>query len=190
LHREALDAAMIAFQGSSHLEGASYDAQVKDTRKAKSARRHALEDYERNLKVIQALELKLEIEKRWTPEDTQWQKVGRLVANRKYQRALDRLEGLIVARIFELTKMNRAGTGEVSTVIPCLLVLILILRKGINYGSTSPRHCKLVPSRSDLPSTHITLSPAQCTPHARLSSGKMSWSMCSSQTSIYYVTHV
>ncbi|KAG2136207.1 hypothetical protein BD769DRAFT_1626952 [Suillus cothurnatus] len=84
---------------------------VKDTRKAESARQHALEDYERNLKVIQALELKLEIEKCWTPEDTQWQKVGRLVANQKYQRALDRLEGLIVARIFELTKMNRAGTG-------------------------------------------------------------------------------
>ncbi|KAG2137761.1 hypothetical protein BD769DRAFT_1626713 [Suillus cothurnatus] len=69
-----------------------------------------LTDYERNLKVVQALELKLKIKKCWTPEDTQWQKVGRLMANRKYQRALDRLEGLIVARIFELTKMNRAGT--------------------------------------------------------------------------------
>jgi len=181
---------MIAFQGSSHLEGASYDAQVKDTCKAESARRHALEDYERNLKVVQALELKLEIKKRWTPEDTQWQKVGRLMANWKYQHALDRLEGLIVARIFELTKMNQAGTGEVSTVIPCLLVLILILCKGINYRSTSPRHCKLVPSQSDLPSTHITLLPAQCTPHARLSSGKMSWSTCSSQTSIYYMTRM
>ncbi|KAG2109486.1 hypothetical protein DEU56DRAFT_874508 [Suillus clintonianus] len=62
--------------------------------------RHALEDHERYLKLVQALECKLE-----------WQRVGRLVANRKYQRALDRLEGLIVARIFELTRMNRAGTG-------------------------------------------------------------------------------
>lgn len=34
------------------------------------------------------------------------------MANRKYQCALDRLEGLIVAHIFELTKMNRVGTGE------------------------------------------------------------------------------
>ncbi|KAG1888001.1 uncharacterized protein F5891DRAFT_1218431 [Suillus fuscotomentosus] len=76
-----------------------------------TARWHALEDYERHIKVVQALECKLEVEKRWTPEDPQWQKVGRLVANQKYQHALDRLEGLIVARIFELTKMNRAGTG-------------------------------------------------------------------------------
>ncbi|KAG1840303.1 hypothetical protein DFJ58DRAFT_718410 [Suillus subalutaceus] len=42
-------------------------------------------------------------------------KAGRLVANRKYQRALDRLEGLVVARIFELAKMNRAGTGALQT---------------------------------------------------------------------------
>ena len=31
---------------------------------------------------------------------------------RKYQRSLDNLEGLVVARIFELTKMNRSQTGE------------------------------------------------------------------------------
>ncbi|KAG1780720.1 hypothetical protein EV702DRAFT_1023402 [Suillus placidus] len=107
--KEALDVAMTAFQ--MNYEVVSYDAQVQNTRKAESVRRHALEDYERNLKLVQVLECKLEIVKRWVPEDAEWQMVGRLVANRKYQRALDRLEGLIVARIFELTKMNRAGTG-------------------------------------------------------------------------------
>ncbi|KAG1889612.1 uncharacterized protein F5891DRAFT_1131821 [Suillus fuscotomentosus] len=81
------------------------------TRKAETARRHAVEDHERNSKLVQALERKLEITMRWTPEDADWQRVGRLVAHRKYQRALDRLEGLIVARIFELTRMNRAATG-------------------------------------------------------------------------------
>ncbi|KAF9230658.1 hypothetical protein BU15DRAFT_57031, partial [Melanogaster broomeanus] len=34
-----------------------------------------------------------------------------LVANREYRRALDRLESLVVARIFELSKINRAGTA-------------------------------------------------------------------------------
>ncbi|KAG2061021.1 hypothetical protein BDR06DRAFT_979256 [Suillus hirtellus] len=109
--KEALDAAMTAFQDSSHPEGASYDGQVKNTCTAESAQRHALEDYDRHLKLAQVLECKLEVEKCWVPEDVQWQKVGRLVANQKYQHALDRLEGLIVARIFELTKMNRVGTG-------------------------------------------------------------------------------
>ncbi|KAG1788088.1 uncharacterized protein HD556DRAFT_1245745 [Suillus plorans] len=47
----------------------------------------------------------------WVPEDAEWQRVGRLMANRKYQHALNCLEGLIVTHIFELTKMNRAGTG-------------------------------------------------------------------------------
>ncbi|KAG2336258.1 hypothetical protein BDR05DRAFT_978821 [Suillus weaverae] len=44
-------------------------------------------------------------------ENADWQNAGCLVANQKYQRSLDQLEGLIVARIFELTKMNRSGTG-------------------------------------------------------------------------------
>ncbi|KAG2111364.1 hypothetical protein DEU56DRAFT_936170 [Suillus clintonianus] len=108
---EILRASMTSFQGSSHLEAVPYDAHVKNTRNAETAQRHALEDHERYLKLVQALECKLEVEKRWTPHDGEWQRVGRLVANRKYQRALDRLEGLIVARIFELTRMNRAGTG-------------------------------------------------------------------------------
>ncbi|KAG1760782.1 hypothetical protein EDD22DRAFT_980489 [Suillus occidentalis] len=84
---------------------------VANTRKTESTRRHVLEDYERNLKLVQALECKLDINVRWVPDDGEWQRVGRLVANRKYQRALDRLEGLVVARIFELAKMNKAGTG-------------------------------------------------------------------------------
>lgn len=61
---------------------------------------------------MQALELKLDISERWQPESGEWQCTGRLVAMRKYQRVLDVLEGLIVARMFELTKMNRSQTGE------------------------------------------------------------------------------
>ncbi|KAI6020369.1 hypothetical protein BKA83DRAFT_4464675 [Pisolithus microcarpus] len=64
-----------------------------------------------NLVCMQELERKLNIDICWKPEDTEWQCAGRLVTNREYQRALDRLEGLVVARIFELSKMNRAGTA-------------------------------------------------------------------------------
>jgi hypothetical protein len=60
------------------------------------------------------LELKLDITQRWEPEGEEWQQTGRLVAMRKYQRTLDVLEGLIVARMFELTKMNRSQTGIVT----------------------------------------------------------------------------
>jgi len=77
-----------------------------------TTRRHAQETYDKDLAAVQELELKLEIPSRWKPGDVEWQNAGRLVAQRKYQRALDNLESLVVARIFELGKMNRAGTGE------------------------------------------------------------------------------
>ncbi|KAG2342390.1 hypothetical protein BDR05DRAFT_976518 [Suillus weaverae] len=75
-----------------------------------SAQHHAVEDYERNLKFVQALECKLEVTMCWVPEDMDWQRVGRLIANRRYQCALDHLESLVMACIFELTRMNRVGT--------------------------------------------------------------------------------
>ncbi|KAH7917998.1 hypothetical protein BV22DRAFT_1108467 [Leucogyrophana mollusca] len=89
----------------------AYREDASATAKRETARRHALETYENTLKVVQTLEAKLEVVRRWVPDDPEWQNAGRLVANRTYQRALDTLEGLVVARIFELSKMNRAGTG-------------------------------------------------------------------------------
>ncbi|KAG1727459.1 uncharacterized protein EDB91DRAFT_1239526 [Suillus paluster] len=62
------------------------------------------DNYEKDLKIVQELEVKLRV-------NTEWKDAGCLVANRKFQWALDSLEGLVVARIFELSKMNRAGTG-------------------------------------------------------------------------------
>lgn len=84
---------------------------VTSTTRNETARRHAIENYDKDLKVVQELEVKLGITRRWVPDDQEWRDAGRLVANRKLQRALDNLEGLVVARIFELSKMNRAGTG-------------------------------------------------------------------------------
>ncbi|KIK14545.1 hypothetical protein PISMIDRAFT_31905, partial [Pisolithus microcarpus 441] len=51
------------------------------------------------------------VSQRWTPEDKEWQHAGHLVANQEYRHVLDTLESLVVAQLFELTKMNRAGTG-------------------------------------------------------------------------------
>ncbi|KAI5995861.1 hypothetical protein EDD15DRAFT_2365295 [Pisolithus albus] len=81
------------------------------TRKRETARRHAQENYEKDLKAVQELEGRLGITRRWVPEDEEWQAAARLVANRKYQRALDNVERLVVSQIFELSKMNQSGTG-------------------------------------------------------------------------------
>jgi hypothetical protein len=102
---------MAAFQVYSWQEDVLYDLQLWNMHKAKTARQHAIEDQERNLRLVQVLKCKLEIMMWWTPTDADWQRVGRLIAHRKYHRALDCLKGLIIACIFELLKMNQAGTG-------------------------------------------------------------------------------
>jgi hypothetical protein len=75
-------------------------------------RRHAQEVEARDLLVVQNLELKLGIFTRWVPADDEWKQAAEMVGKRRYQRCLDLLEGLVVARMFELTKMNMSQTGE------------------------------------------------------------------------------
>lgn len=74
-------------------------------------RQHALENRDKDLLVIQELEIKLGIDTRWKPEDLKWNAAAVMVGKRRYQRCLDELEGLVVSRMFELTKMNMSQTG-------------------------------------------------------------------------------
>lgn len=79
-------------------------------------RRHTLETRDRTLLVVQELEEKMGITHRWKIGSSEWRAAAKLVVNRKYQLALDNLESLVVARIFELSKMNMSGTGKTSFV--------------------------------------------------------------------------
>jgi hypothetical protein len=53
------------------------------------------------------------IDTRWLPVDLQWKATAIKVGKRRYQRCLDELEGLVVSRMFELTKMNMSQTGAI-----------------------------------------------------------------------------
>ncbi|KAL0570014.1 hypothetical protein V5O48_011944 [Marasmius crinis-equi] len=55
--------------------------------------------------------LKIQPGGRWRRGSEEWMGAEKLVNEAAYRKALDRLEGLVVARIFELSKMNVAGTG-------------------------------------------------------------------------------
>ncbi|KAJ6599943.1 hypothetical protein DFH09DRAFT_901956 [Mycena vulgaris] len=90
---------------------ANYEEEAKTTRRLEAQRRHAMEMYERILLSVQDLEARMSIEPRWLPGSEEWKAAAILVARRRYQRALDQLQGLIIARMFELTKMNMSGTG-------------------------------------------------------------------------------
>ncbi|KAI5989918.1 hypothetical protein EDD15DRAFT_2170976 [Pisolithus albus] len=113
------------------------------TTRKETMRRHAMENFEKDLKMAQELEIKLGITKRWVPEDEEWQTAGRLVANRKYQRCLDQLESLVVARIFELSKMNQAGTGYKlrKHIAKALKARSAAIRTALDRFNTAARAC-------------------------------------------------
>ncbi|KAG1731393.1 hypothetical protein EDB19DRAFT_1896940 [Suillus lakei] len=93
------------------------------TRRLEMTRRHALENFEKDLGVY-----------------TNWQNAGCLIANQKYQCSLDQLEGLIVAWIFELTKMNRSGTGckMCKHITKALQTCSMAIRNALNhYNATA-----------------------------------------------------
>ncbi|THU79171.1 hypothetical protein K435DRAFT_875809 [Dendrothele bispora CBS 962.96] len=81
------------------------------TRRLETDRRHALEARGDLKTHVRMLEQQLGITERWTPGTEQWEKTKKMVSSATYQRAVDKLEGLVVARLFELTKMNMSGTG-------------------------------------------------------------------------------
>ncbi|KAF8132147.1 hypothetical protein K438DRAFT_1694684, partial [Mycena galopus ATCC 62051] len=89
----------------------SYSTAAADTRRIETQRRHALEVFSKTLATVQDLEVRLGITRRWEPDDEEWVAAARMVINRRYQRALDELEGLVVARMFELSKAHMSDTG-------------------------------------------------------------------------------
>jgi hypothetical protein len=56
----------------------------------------------------------MDVSERWTPRSPECQEAAKLLHMRKYQRALDVLEGLVVACVFELSKMNRSQSSKSS----------------------------------------------------------------------------
>lgn len=84
------------------------------TRAIETTRRHAIESHEKDLHAVQLMEKRLDISCRWVPESAEWIAAAEKVSMRLYQRCLDILEGLVVARMFELTKMNMSQTGKLT----------------------------------------------------------------------------
>ncbi|KAF8146282.1 hypothetical protein K438DRAFT_1455939, partial [Mycena galopus ATCC 62051] len=82
---------------------AAYAEAAKQTRCIKMA--------QKSLTAVQDLEVQLGITTCWVPGSEEWEKAAKIVSSRRYQRTLDQLQGLVVARIFELTKVNMSGTG-------------------------------------------------------------------------------
>ena len=59
-----------------------------------------------------AIENKLHIPTRWLVTDVAYVAVVASSGERKYRKALDEIERLVVQRLFELTKLNLTSTGS------------------------------------------------------------------------------
>ncbi|KAF9046183.1 hypothetical protein BJ165DRAFT_1345868, partial [Panaeolus papilionaceus] len=81
------------------------------TQTTETARRHLRETHFARLSAVQTMEKRAGIAVRWTRDSEKWRETEQRVVLRQYQRSLDTLEGLVVARMFELTKMNMSQTG-------------------------------------------------------------------------------
>lgn len=76
-------------------------------------RRQLIEKRDKVLDLIHDIEGKLGIppEERWVPSSNAWAVAAEKVRLRSYRKCLDKLESLVVARIFELSKANMPQTG-------------------------------------------------------------------------------
>ena len=82
------------------------------TASAEAAWCQTLESQKHNLAAVKVLESKLNVARCWTLDSMEWQAAAEKVSMWHYQHCIDALEGLIVARMFELMKMNMSQTGK------------------------------------------------------------------------------
>lgn len=76
---------------------------------------------------MQLMEKRLNISDCWMPGSEEWTAAAEKVSMRQYQRCLDTLEGLVVARMFKLTKMNMLQTGKHLKKLQLITHVVLIL---------------------------------------------------------------
>ncbi|RDX46383.1 hypothetical protein OH76DRAFT_1356170 [Lentinus brumalis] len=89
----------------------TYDADLSATRKLETRRRYLRDRVDQLTADVNEIEVRFGIEKRWEPMDEKYLKAVKYIATRTYQRALGRLQRLVIQRLFELHKMNIAQTG-------------------------------------------------------------------------------
>lgn len=65
-----------------------------------------------NICTVADLEAKLGILGRWTEQQREYQETLAYMKTNKFRRAVDKLQQLVVQRLFELSKANMAGTGN------------------------------------------------------------------------------
>ena len=88
-----------------------YAGDLSATRKLETRRRYLRERVKQLTEELNEMEVAMNIDVRWQPEDRMFRDTLQYMSTRKYQRALGKLQRLVIQRLFELHKMNLAQTG-------------------------------------------------------------------------------
>ncbi|TFY56283.1 hypothetical protein EVJ58_g7737 [Rhodofomes roseus] len=88
-----------------------YNKEASRTRRLETEKRILRERLQSAENEVAALEVQMGITKRWQASDAEYSSTVQYVSQRKYHRALDKLQGLVVQRLFELHKLNLQHTA-------------------------------------------------------------------------------
>ena len=87
----------------------SYSSELSKTRRLETERRYADERRQVILKDVE-MEVKMAITTRWQPSSPEYINAVQYLEWRKYEKALDHLQKLVVQRLFELHRMDESRT--------------------------------------------------------------------------------
>lgn len=89
-----------------------YAANARHTARTESERRSAMDQALIGVRAVADLESKLVIQVPWTESSPEYQETLTYMRQRDFSRILDKLEQLVVQRLFELSKANIVGMGK------------------------------------------------------------------------------
>ncbi|KAJ2991814.1 hypothetical protein NUW54_g8091 [Trametes sanguinea] len=101
--------------GAEDVNDAAHKKRNQAVVRAKIAERNAaLRKYERAEEAVLDMERQMGITERWTEGSMAYKEGYAYLKNRRFIRAVEELERLVIQRLFELSKDNLAGTGTVT----------------------------------------------------------------------------
>ncbi|KAG6809022.1 hypothetical protein H0H92_001927 [Tricholoma furcatifolium] len=90
---------------------ATYASELSAMRKRETERRYADERRDQLTRDVTMLEERLGISQRWSFSSPEFLETARYINQRKYEQCLDKLQKLVVQRLFELQKLNLSYTA-------------------------------------------------------------------------------
>lgn len=92
-----------------------YNASVRWTSRVEASRRSAMEQANIAIRTVADLETRLMLKHPWVEDTPEYQDTVKYMQQRTFHRTLNKLEQLVVQRLFELSKANVVGMGKLLT---------------------------------------------------------------------------